>query len=60
MKSIVHYEFSKNMGQFKDESLIAHCEIAGTIFNVELWTSFWNSRMTFFKKLWKKKVVKSS
>jgi len=26
MKSIVHYESSKEMGQFEDESLTTHCQ----------------------------------
>jgi len=48
MKSIFHHESSKGMGQFEDESLIAHCQNARIVFNVELQTSFWHSRIPFF------------
>jgi len=56
MKSIVCHEFPKGMGQLKDENLTAHCEIAEIVSNVELWTSFWNTRIAFFKNIW---IIKS-
>jgi len=38
MKSIVHHESSKGMGQFEDESLATHCQDKGIVLIVELQT----------------------
>jgi len=51
MKSIVYRESSKGMGQSEAKSLIAHCQNARIVFNVEPQTSFWHSKITFFKNL---------
>jgi len=49
---IMNYnESSKGKGQFEDESLSAHCQNARIVFNVELQTSFWHSKITLFKSL---------
>jgi len=36
MKSIVHHESLKGMGQFEDESLAVHCQDKQIVFIVEL------------------------
>jgi len=41
-------------------SLTAHCENVKILFDVEFQTSFSHSRITFFKKIGLKKVIKSS
>jgi len=55
MKSIVHHEFSKDMGQFEDESLTSHCQNAGIVLETEFQSSFRHSKITFFKKFQTKK-----
>jgi len=35
MKSIVHHEFSKGMGQFEDESLTFHCQNTEIVLKLE-------------------------
>jgi len=35
MKTIVHHEFSKGMGQLENESLTSHCQNAGIVFKLE-------------------------
>jgi len=54
MESIVYHESSRGMGQFQDEILSAHCQNEGIVFNVELETSFWDSRITSFLNCTKK------
>jgi len=39
------------MGQFEDESLTAHCQDKGTMFNVKLQTSIWHNRIIFFQNI---------
>jgi len=51
MKSIAHHKSSKGMGRFEDESLTTHCQDKKTMFNVELQTSIWHSRIIIFKNL---------
>ncbi len=51
IKSIVHYAFSMDMGQYENESLNAHYQNIGIMFKVEFQTSFWHSRITYLKKL---------
>jgi len=56
MKSIVCHEPSKDiMGWFEDENLTVHCPKVIIVFKVEFQTSFWHSKITFFKKLWTNK-----
>jgi len=48
------------MGQFEDESLTAHCQNLGIVFNIKLQISFWYSIITFSKNFELRKVGKSS
>jgi len=59
MKSIICHESSKGMGQFEDESLTAHCQDKGIVFNVKFQTSIRHSRIFFSRNFELRKVEKS-